>query len=575
MGVWRTGAWPRRALVLGVALLSAGACLAAGGERLPDVMAALRRDGEGRGVERLRAAMRRELALARAANDLREQALALLYLASDARGEAELTGDEDPVRLLVQARELWEKQLTLRDMNLAWEDPAERTSWLLWSPERDPVDWGRYEDVLEQLARKLEARGAFVEALEAQERLLAVRAHRLAPGHLSIGRLQLTRAGLLARTGRTADAQAALDEARAIIEVSGVSGDVQDLETRAAEVRRVPITRAAPERPARLARFLAWLSGTDRAASAPPPRPRGKRELLHFGHGSWVDHLTWSPRGDLIASHATGLKEGVAIWSATEERRVRLLPLGATVVDGLAFVGDGRQLFVLTWGGVRRFALPGGEELAPIPPPCPGSSCSSRTLAVSADGARVAVAYGMGEQEGRVQVFEASTGALLGSWRACDGDVVSLAFGADGSLCVGGTKGPVRRFSVPDGRPLSTWGEPERNLQLVALSPRGDLAVVRPQGGAPTFLSVPDGTLRARLPSALDRFVHMAFTPDGKRLVAACGDWRVRVIDIATARVDLELRGHGEAVSAAVPSPDGTRAATAGHDGRIIVWDLR
>jgi WD40 repeat protein len=65
----------------------------------------------------------------------------------------------------------------------------------------------------------------------------------------------------------------------------------------------------------------------------------------------------------------------------------------------------------------------------------------------------------------------------------------------------------------------------------------------------------------------------VVFTPDGKLVLAACGDGAARVFDVATAR-EVRSLAHDASVIAVAVSPDGTLAATASTDHTVRLWRL-
>lgn len=66
----------------------------------------------------------------------------------------------------------------------------------------------------------------------------------------------------------------------------------------------------------------------------------------------------------------------------------------------------------------------------------------------------------------------------------------------------------------------------------------------------------------------------VAFSPDGRLLVAACDDGLAQLWDVATgARLAAPLGGHDGGIRTVAFSPDGRLAATAGEDGTIRIWD--
>jgi WD40 repeat protein len=66
----------------------------------------------------------------------------------------------------------------------------------------------------------------------------------------------------------------------------------------------------------------------------------------------------------------------------------------------------------------------------------------------------------------------------------------------------------------------------------------------------------------------------VAFSPDGMRIAAACGDSTVKVWDTVTRRVVRTLRGHASDVFSVAFSADGNHVASAGSDRTVRLWDL-
>lgn len=67
----------------------------------------------------------------------------------------------------------------------------------------------------------------------------------------------------------------------------------------------------------------------------------------------------------------------------------------------------------------------------------------------------------------------------------------------------------------------------------------------------------------------------VAVTPDGRRLVSASGDRKLKVWDLATGQETATLTGHEDWISAMTVTPDGRRAVSATDDHTLKVWDLQ
>jgi WD40 repeat protein len=69
--------------------------------------------------------------------------------------------------------------------------------------------------------------------------------------------------------------------------------------------------------------------------------------------------------------------------------------------------------------------------------------------------------------------------------------------------------------------------------------------------------------------------VHVAWSPDGKRVATARGDHTVGVWDGLTGKAVTRLKGHTDWVLSACFSPDGEKVLTASNDNTARVWDAR
>jgi WD40 repeat protein len=240
--------------------------------------------------------------------------------------------------------------------------------------------------------------------------------------------------------------------------------------------------------------------------------------------------------------------------------------------------------------------------------------------------------------EGQLQLYRLSDGRQLDVEQNREG-ILDVEFNRDGSsVATGGVNGFAKVWSVDggrlrevltlrghdnpvgsvsyngDGTRLASWGQASREARIWDVSPAGrgevltlpgphsapewqaDVAFT-PEGRRLVASSGPPGTARVlsartgkellRLDeSAEDRapahaVIGVDVNPDGSRIATAGADGSARIFDANTGRQVLALQHrhcvrHGQCVvNRAVFSPDGSRIATTGWDATITIVDAR
>jgi WD40 repeat protein len=131
------------------------------------------------------------------------------------------------------------------------------------------------------------------------------------------------------------------------------------------------------------------------------------------------------------------------------------------------------------------------------------------------------------------------------------------------------------------GRPACSFVADGRPLYAVALSGDGKTVATAGLGGTIYLYDLGAGKWGEGLEGHRDAVYSLAFSPDGKQLVAGAGDCSITVWSLPAsgawpeARVTARLEGHGEAIYEVRFGADGRRIVSAGTDGQVVVWDAQ
>ncbi len=156
------------------------------------------------------------------------------------------------------------------------------------------------------------------------------------------------------------------------------------------------------------------------------------------------------------------------------------------------------------------------------------------------------------------------------------GTVSSVAFAPDGTWFVAaGEDGQAqlwdratggKRFSIKHGN----------YVRAVAVSPDGATVATAGDDGFVHVASAKDGSLVHKFRAHGDRVLGVRFSPrDGRWLLTCSRDKTARLWDAATGhKIGLPLQGHSWWVWSAALSADEKQIATAGQDGKVIIWSV-
>jgi WD40 repeat protein/predicted Ser/Thr protein kinase len=324
------------------------------------------------------------------------------------------------------------------------------------------------------------------------------------------------------------------------------------------------------------------ITGTDNGALAAWDAKTGKGMNLP-AQGSHISAIVFTPGGRLFA---TATEEGlVRLWDAGS-----LQPYGPAyrhdrAVFALTFSADGRTLVMaLDDGLILTTEIPQSRATgAPLPVPEPARAVAFGPATAEA-GPRLMIATRLGAQLWDPDSGQPVTSVLV---NADSYDVNTAVLSPDGRTLAMGRwagesghwRGHAEVWDVATGQRRQQSPEMPEPAHFVAYSPDGRTVFVwsksGEQGGALLWNVATEEKPRSLLSSLPTRVHRAAFLPDGRALVLACEDGRVRVWDVALDREidpDRPLM-HAGAVRAVTVAPDG-RLLSGCRDGTAMLWDV-
>jgi WD40 repeat protein len=310
----------------------------------------------------------------------------------------------------------------------------------------------------------------------------------------------------------------------------------------------------------------------------------GRMRTLNGRHNAAVQGVGFSLDGRTIVS--TGDDKQVLVWDVASGALKETFDGHAGRVFGPAFSSDGNTAYTVGLDGAliawdlsgqhrlgRPFRAGSGDALQNI-------GIGFSRLAISPDDTKIASVEGTG----RVSVVDLATRRQLFETAPVKGGaLLDVAWNPDGRTFATVGLGPyVDVWSGTDGSLVRSYKGLKTPASGIAFSPDGRLLAVGADDFHVHLWNVATGQEIAKL-RATTYLPHVAFSPDGKELVATQQDVPGPQGGVATVwrlsdrkrlySVDID-DGYGAGFSAAF-SPDGKLLVTGGGDGAVKFWDAK
>jgi len=294
----------------------------------------------------------------------------------------------------------------------------------------------------------------------------------------------------------------------------------------------------------------------------------GTELMTLSGHKGPLNGLAFTPDGKRIVS---GSKDSTLIvWDVSTGQQMMVLEGHESLIRGIALSPDGTRIVSLSADRTAKvWDMATGTELITLP--LHGNFRYFGVVAFSSDGSRIVT----GDVAGRIKVWDAASGTELTTLLGHCGPVVGVAFSPDGKrIASGSLRGTVKIWEpgVDPTAPVTLDGN------HVAFSQDGKRIIA--SGGRERAIRVLDAVTRDELMRIDGAGGDTLFSPDGKRIISVDGN-DICVWDGSSGKKLLTLSGHesgplseeqGDIWSMSY-SPDGTRIVSGGLDKTVRVWN--
>lgn len=360
------------------------------------------------------------------------------------------------------------------------------------------------------------------------------------------------------------------------------------------------------------------VSGFDRATIL--AAEDGREQLKIIIPDSSILSMSWSPKGDALA---LGMRDStVRVWNTLTGQPFAVLRGNSDYVRDVAWNHDGTKLASTSFDSIKLWDWPARTNPAVIPTIYPllsevgwtpdgksvmagsdrvlkwdrDSSANQSNVLIGSDpitsGWSPAVSWShaagllAARREGKLVVLDANSGEsrleIPGEW----GSTRSLALNADGTRLATSAyrtmtadreeHGEICLFNTASGGIV--WQQKLHGDRAggLAWSPDGKRLACNGWTSL-EILNAKDGRSLVLYDMAKDLgWLHdMQWSPDGERLVVACMNHTLRIVDARSGRELRKLVGHTGEVRAVSWSPDGQRIASGGDDKTVRIWNAQ
>ncbi len=178
-----------------------------------------------------------------------------------------------------------------------------------------------------------------------------------------------------------------------------------------------------------------------------------------------------------------------------------------------------------------------------------------------------------GSSDTVVKLWEISTGKVIRSFVGHQGAVISVIFSQDAKLLASASGKTIKVWGVSSGTEMMTYAGHEGMITSMSFSPNGIHLISGCSDGSVKLWNASNGEEIADFLGHEGALRAVSFHPDGKHL--AIGSWEsLNIWEYSEKRAIVDLKGHQEGIMQLCFSRDGEFLASADFDNKVKVWNV-
>lgn len=280
------------------------------------------------------------------------------------------------------------------------------------------------------------------------------------------------------------------------------------------------------------------------------------------GHNSAVNSISFTPDGKTIASGDSG--GVIKLWSVDSGQGLKTWKVHSDIVASVKFSSDGRIIASGSWDGTTKLWNTNGRELKTF-------QFATIDISFSPDGKTIAFACG-GKDHLIVKLWNINRQELVIIGKHSN-HVNSVAFSPDGKTIASASSDETIKLWSKYGKELKTFKGHENYVSSVVFSPDGNILASASGDGTVKLWNLSGQEIKT-LKGHSEAVNKVVFSSDAKTIASASSDntvklWRLEDQEVKT------FKGHSDTVTSVSFSPDGQTIASSSDDKKIKLWNLK